>query len=513
MPTDGRAPAAALLVAAFSLAGAGIALLATPHGPGIAPNSVVYLSAAEHLRAGEGFLALRQQGGVGPLAHYPPLFPLLIAAGGLTGLPLAEAGRWLNALAFTAAALLLGGLIRQAGGSLSRALAGIALFVTAVQSLEIFAFLLSEGVFVALLLLSLWALARHLRTESRGALAAAAAFMAMAVLTRYAGAAFGAAGALAILVLGTAPPRARWVRASLFGVASILPMGLWMIRNMLNTETAANRHMAFHAVTMEQAGKGIQTMAGWIGPTGLPGSLQAVVAAAVAATAVLSWLGTRLRAGERPASPGQIRLLDLVALWIAAYLGLLLVSLTFVDAATPLTRRILTPVFTLGLILVLGGFRPWFLPDRFARAGRVSTALLLAGIALFSTARAVAWVREARATGLGYSSLRWRGSELMAAVRGLPPALPLLTNAVEPVYYLAGRVCGELPARQDKYSREILAEFEQRLRAIAEEVGSSRAAVVWVEGVRREHLVDYDELRRVLGPPAIQVDGEGAIFR
>src|SRR6476646_8102515 len=85
---DGWAPVAGAAVVAVALT-----LVATAHwGPGAEPDSVTYLAAARHLRAGHGFADIDGT----PLTLFPPVFPAAVAALEWLGLGALPAARFLN---------------------------------------------------------------------------------------------------------------------------------------------------------------------------------------------------------------------------------------------------------------------------------------------------------------------------------------------------------------------------------------------------------------------------------
>jgi 4-amino-4-deoxy-L-arabinose transferase-like glycosyltransferase len=91
---------------------AGLALYASaPFGAGIGADGLDYLSTAENLSQGRGFVDFAGQ----PYQLWPPLYPLILAASArLSGSSVFEAARWFNALSFGLAVALAGALLRRA---------------------------------------------------------------------------------------------------------------------------------------------------------------------------------------------------------------------------------------------------------------------------------------------------------------------------------------------------------------------------------------------------------------
>src|SRR5918992_1443542 len=75
-------------------------LFCTPAGIGIYPDSVVYVGVARNLLQGQGVTYFDENGHMAPVTHYAPLYPLVIAGLGLTGIDPLEGARWVNAVFF-----------------------------------------------------------------------------------------------------------------------------------------------------------------------------------------------------------------------------------------------------------------------------------------------------------------------------------------------------------------------------------------------------------------------------
>ena len=87
-----------ILIGLFGIMGAGIVILLTsPHGAGITPDTVSYVSAARSLADGHGFLQYNGE----YLVFQPPLYPIILALIKITFStdPLISAG-YLNGLFF-----------------------------------------------------------------------------------------------------------------------------------------------------------------------------------------------------------------------------------------------------------------------------------------------------------------------------------------------------------------------------------------------------------------------------
>ena len=214
------------------LVGAAIVLVATRREPNLSADSLTYLSAAEHLQRLDGYADFTGE----PLAHFPPVFPMLLAMGG-------RSLGWASVVGAAAAsavgasfAWLLSGRVRAAVA----AVAGISL-VLASSYVRIASTVWSETPFLALALGTM-ALLGTGRVDSRRA-ALAGAVTGAAFLTRYAGAGLMLAGLVMVVASTRGCGRGTLLRRAV--AYAIVPSSLalaWVIRNVMATGEPLGPH-------------------------------------------------------------------------------------------------------------------------------------------------------------------------------------------------------------------------------------------------------------------------------
>jgi hypothetical protein len=189
---------AALAAVGAAAVGGALVLLATRHDPLLSPDSMTYLSTAEHLRGGDGFIDFTGR----PMTVFGPVFPLLLAPGGRS---LAWAST-VTAVAVVVSTMLLYLLLRDrvrpwvaVGGALAFAAAqGVVRVASTVWS-ELPYITVALGVLVVL------TRQRHALTDRRAAIGGV--FAGLGFLTRYAG--------LGLIVTGAVVTCAPWVLRNL----------------------------------------------------------------------------------------------------------------------------------------------------------------------------------------------------------------------------------------------------------------------------------------------------------
>ena len=203
------------------------------YGPCWTWDSSQYIAAARSLAAGEGVV------GVGvPLTLWPPLYPLLTAAAGalLRIDPLDVAGP-LNAAVFGLTVFVFGRYLRRRLDSRFAAAWACTVLSLSVLLAEAASQIMSDSLFILVTTLALIETDKFLTAGKRRSLAAAAAWGALAALTRYIGAVVPVFTGLALLLRQGAPPQRRAREAAAFLSAACLPAALWILRNYLFFDT------------------------------------------------------------------------------------------------------------------------------------------------------------------------------------------------------------------------------------------------------------------------------------
>ena len=187
-PTGERrgAPHPGAAVAAALLSGL-LVLVATRRGPLLSPDSITYLSAAQHLRAGRGLTDFTGR----PLAVFGPLYPVLLSVGGRNLLW----ARLVGAAAATVATALMIVLLRRRV-PLSAALLGGAAFAASQGLVSVASTAWSESPYLAIALGMVVVLTTEPLTPRRAAIGGLLA--GRGFLTRYAGAGLIVTGAVIV---------------------------------------------------------------------------------------------------------------------------------------------------------------------------------------------------------------------------------------------------------------------------------------------------------------------------
>jgi len=219
-----------------AIAGFIIIFLFTRHGGiGISPDSVVYSTAAENLKANTVFKDFTGNA----VVNFPILYPLFLSAVmRITSLKLFLLAPYLNAFLFAAVIYLSGNIMEQfSHKSKWFKVAVLSCIVLSPGLLEDYSMLWSETIFIFLQLLFMTLMHRYFQFHSRKVLIAAAMIASLACITRYAGITIIATGGLVILMDTKLRWRKKLVDLALFSFISPLLLVINLARNYFTTGT------------------------------------------------------------------------------------------------------------------------------------------------------------------------------------------------------------------------------------------------------------------------------------
>ena len=442
-----------LLLAGLAALGAGLILAReASYGVGLASDWAAYISAARNLLDGEWFVQIYGW----PYLHWPPLYPLLLAAAGFGVFDPYDVAGPLNAAIFGLTIFVAGQGLRRHIQRTWLVVGAVLAIMLALPLTWVASFAISEPPFILFVTLALFQADKYLERGRRSDLIWAAVFTALAILTRY----IGVTLILAIVPLlflqrGVVPvEKAR--RIGLYLLIALAPVGLWLVQNALRHGRIDGHRVPSPYNLSDILDKFGRDLAEWVFfyvPSGGVGGAAAVFAAAVllALAAAVGYTLVRAHRSDKGRDRDD---------WRPFYLfgGFALVYLAFLTAAQsqtafhPLGGRHLAPVyipllFTAVCVLdrLLGyaresressfGGNPSLIRTLVGEGVRRHGLLVLA-IVLFGSlwlaggaalnARAIIQASE---HGLGAEGPVWANSEVMQYLREAPADVPALVNS------------------------------------------------------------------------------------
>ncbi len=491
--TMDRKPVFALLLGMVTATGIWLLKFSTPFGLGLIDDAISYIAAARAFLSGLGFTRTWLATGLEPITHWPPGFPATLAAiSFVLDIDPYRSARLLNMLVFGGNAALLALL----GYKMTRSyLAGLVLsllFLSNPALLNLHAQALSEPLYIFLSLFAFLAFYRYFSGEKvqRRWITLAGFLTALSYITRYAALSLLATFIVAILIL-----RPTW-RKRLISLGSFLlgaapPIFAWMLHNQFVAGTATNRSFEWHPVTLDNAQRGLRSFFYFLIP-----SLRAwgfewfthytlfSIILGIISFSLLAWLlWFGLKYYSKPQENDRPEVISFTtSLYIFGYMGSLLFSLSFFDAATPLNDRILSPVYVAVLVLLV-----YFLNNLFEQGkivSRISSKILAASLLVIFISSQVSLIATLQETPTGFASWRWRESTVMESIRDLPENTIVYTNQAPAVYFWTDRAV--MMIWDEEATREAVLEHNAALAYFFPEDDDSAEFKVYFEALTKD---------------------------
>jgi hypothetical protein len=500
-----------LLVAALGLIGTGIVLLITSRwGAGLDPDSVAYIAGARSIRNGAGYVTPYD----GVIVYWPPLYPALLGAVDYVfGIDPLLSAHIVNALLFGFVVYLSGQLFfRHLPSSTTTALLGTISVLVASALVIVWLEALSELLFICFVLIYVIYFESYLAKGNITSLVLLSLSVALACLTRYPGVTLVITGVAGILFFRRDSLKNRIWHLFLFIFVSILPIGVWLIRNYLLTGTLVGWRSPVGMFTLSQDLTFIlNTFVSWY----VPGGDHRLILVLLSAT--LGFLaGVAIRGNGSKVKvilPG----IAPVLLLVIVYIGFLIIA----SRANPMEQseidRFLCPVFVPITLLILYFAREIseLLAERFSR--RLVNILLLATIAawtVYSARAAVSVVTNYMAQGgWGYNSKSWRDSETIQYLLQHPTLkdeCAVYTNDMQGAYIRANLVAKVSPVKSGYNAPPETAIDVSQFRGVWPEEG--KACLVWFDMNDWKHLFTIHELQTVANIDVVVQLEDGAMY-
>jgi hypothetical protein len=479
----------------FPLLAALLFILSTRHGIGILPDSTRYME-----------LAARPWDA--------PLYPALLFGLAATGVDIARAA-WAAGLALSALnAFLVWTLLRQAAGRTGPAALGTALVVVAPQSVALHALAMSEPLFLTMILATMLALLRYLRTDDRRWLLAAGCGVGLASLVRFTGPPLGAAIGLFLLIDPRWPMRRRIGDVlTVAAPAALLFLG-WAALSQWLVGRSTGRPLEWYGnMTAQDWLTSFNALTAWIAPDNVPFAVRSALFLTALAACVALW-ARHARAMLSESRVDAAALALPLGFFFFAYLGFIVLA-TSIEANLHLNSRYAFPIYCTSIMAMT-----IVMAQRPPRAGWARISYIgLTGLALCMTLshmlRTAERTRQAWREGVGYASLQWTGSPTLAAVGALPQGAILYSNGPDAIGYVLRRPARNMPApimlrtgREDP-NFPYAAQLAEARSALAK----GHAYVVFLNRVDwRFYMAGEAELVRRLNLRLVARTADGAIY-
>ncbi len=499
-----------LLLACIGVCTSALMFWTMAYGPGFSPDSTKYLAVAKNLLAGNGFYSNDIS-----VAHYPPVYPLLLAAVNIfeTGDNLL-ASRLLHAILFGANVCLVVYAVQKCTDYSFWASALILfLFIFSSPLILIHSIAWSESPFIMFSLCTLLLCSYYCIRPSTKILLATSVISGLALATRYIGITLLPTTFLGIALFGNKSIRHKIRDAFIAVIISCLPISIWVISNLIVAQSATDRSLVFHPIGIAHIKALIETLYYFVLPVQSPKWIQAVIIFGIASALLLSIFKVLFQTVSRKESRNSFRfvLISLCLIFFFMYISFLAISISFFDAHTPLDFRILAPAFLVLVIAIV--VLIWYLfqspEQKFIKWGLLSLAIL--SIALNSR-NAVLQIIDIHNNGIGYSSKSWRASETIHYLKSVSLNGNIYTNGADVFRFWIGTEAMILPEKVDETTLIPNDDYSEQLQYLCDDVREGDATIIFFTGISRSYFPKLSELVSKCDLPILMELNDGFIF-
>jgi len=508
----------------FYAAVAGIAIFATisllvqtsSFGLGVSPDSVTYISTAQNVLMGRGFITA----GPGampvdpqPLLVFPPLFPLIVALFGTAGADLFAITRYLNAFLLGAVLILVCFTLSDTTHRRVLWALGAAVVFLSPQLRQVFSFAWSEPLFILFTLLTFALFRSYTILPGVTPLLGAGITAAAAFLTRYIGVTLPACGVLIILCNTRLQFRRRTRDAALFALVAVLPSAAWMTRNWLISGTLTDLRPPASATVEDLLGQFASTTSGWFLPSWAFG--HRVLIAILIGCLIFGAIHV-CRAFIRGSATRDVATVFPFVIFIPIY-SAIFITLASRTATDPLGDRYLSPIYIPLVILAVWSLdrllpllQMWSTSIRFDKIALVGLTLWLF---LFPGRIAVHQIIYAIRQGAGgYADKGWNQDTFVASLRAHMPVGKMYTDDPFALYYLTG-ITAQITPRK-RYYASTLSLGDTDLESLINNISQKTPVyIIWFNRDIFNYLFSLQELQDRLKTETVFQNSDGAILR
>lgn len=481
-----------ILLAIIGLIGASfIILLVSHYGVGVSPDSVYYISVARHVADGTGF--------VGYDGYYyvlqPPFYPLLLATIKILFSidPLVSAG-YLNAFLFGLIVYYSGLFLLNHLKSLPLIILGTISILVSFVLIQISFIALSEPLFILFVILYLHYFDIYREKKTITSLLLFSTAVTLSCLTRYVGIIIILAGTISIFIWGRKNLKEKFLHIIFFLIITLLPTGLWILRNFLTSGTFVGRRAESSYTFSDNLVFLFNAVLKWYFPIQInAGEMFLFILIIVAGIFGGIVLANKSKKGE--IKLGQT---GPVFVFILFYSGIIVISST-TTAYDKIANRLLSPIYVPMIIITF-----LLIDNIFERLSkifheRLISILFLTGIIIWMEYPIMITVNNVEdyigQDGWEYSSNAWRDNSVIKYLNShnqFETGYTIYSNVPEAVYILANKEARWSPPKTMYNSPELI-QASSSLKSIWKE--KDKSYLVWFNNADRNFLFTVDELK------------------
>ncbi|AUC82358.1 glycosyltransferase family 39 protein [Lacinutrix sp. Bg11-31] len=467
-----KAKHAAIITSIVSLIG--FIYFTFPYKLGLSPDSVSYIFTAESILKGNGVV---NEYGVF-VSHWPPLYTILLAlVSKITLANIQLSALYLNAVLIFSLPILYFQIIKAVNLKYTYKILLPIILVVSWATLR-HRFLLTEGLFLTLLLLVILFFLKWVKHNKIKYLIASGLLSSLLILTRYAGIGFLAGFCFYLLFIQPKSIRYKFKTLGIYIISTSFLFLIWLLYYKGMDTSKSIREFQFHPISWLQLISIFKVMAKWIIST-IPIGIAFLFLIIVGLAS--SKITTTLQLIKENIAISKTYL-SLIIILIVSYILFIIIALTFFDSRIPISNRIFSCLYPLLLMLIALVFNFSIEKKRLNNLVLIGFVLLFCG-AIYRTS--TQWIYHYN-NGTGYTAKRWKNSEVIKYIES-SDSLNIYSNAHDIARFYKNINNDYLPFPE-------LETYQQDLDLMEKEVLNGNKEILYFNNIYRPYFITKDSL-------------------
>lgn len=484
-------------------------LWATNFNIGVSPDSIIYVESARNFAVGEGLQFYGET-----LVHLPPLYPLIISISGFFGIDPFISARWLNSI-FYAITILSVGLITMIATNKSKTAVFFSMLaiLSSFEILHIQSMAWSEPLFFFLFLVSVLNLCLYFLHRKFKYLIGASVFMGFSMITRYVGVVLVLPMIVMIFLFDKSNMKMKIKNALIFVIVGILPLLIVLSINKIFSNSMVERTITFHPIPLSAFRKLIQTTFGFWLPFNLP-TLAELLIILIIPSVILGATWSLIKRKKIKLNKDDLNFIVIAFsfIFILSYISFLFFSISFIDAATPFSSRILSPLYFMMVIFLISFF--WKIAKLLEKKIYWESFLfLLASLIVINISGRLKDAIDINQRGTNFTGRVWVNSESVGYVKSLPKNIKIYSNGADVLRFLTDKNVLFVPQKYSPTSLVNNNKYHREFEEMRDAVLHYNAQIIYLNRIAwRDYLISSEEISKIIPIKVITKLHDGIVY-
>ncbi len=421
-------------------------LRATLWGPWAFSDSAAYLSAARNIQAGNGAIILNSNGSFSPVTEFPPFFPFFLSIITPFNGDFLMTSRWMNIILFTISIFTMALICYRVSYKLFPAFLVSALFAFSPLMLDTFTGLMSEPLFITLLMLLVLSILEFINTEKSAFLIPIFLISSLLPLVRYAGIFFVLCFCLCLFLFRNKFSQRKYQIIPLYIMVSLIPIGFWFLNQYRILNKVGGKRFVINISYLKTIFQSVlqefNIIKDWFPYSGIYSSEvinRAIIFFFSFLFIMAFFLGLSATINKRQNKDNKVFIVfQICIILITGYFLFIGITHSLTIPKIDIIDRMMAPIYPFLLILLLSSYellpkerKKWFIEGSLILIALISIRFY--GISTFKS------VKLLHSEGKGFTSSQYHQSNFLKKLNSLPSNQRMISNSAAFVLFHTNR--------------------------------------------------------------------------